>query len=170
MYTQRDLKEHITSKGSIALSAITDTNTKTNTRTPTTSTDDDYDHNQNHDETNSTTTTKNIQLITGVTSENELFDKFALRDFDNPNTYPRTKPSKKGETYIGGVIQSVSKLQPFEEIKCTFVLSWHFPYRPSTSPRDNLPSTSIWGNQYNKVCTMYCTVRGMNEHPSADHT
>ncbi|OEU08666.1 hypothetical protein FRACYDRAFT_249567 [Fragilariopsis cylindrus CCMP1102] len=139
MYTQRDLKEHITSKGSIALSAIT-TNTKTNTRTPTTSTDDDYDHNQDHDETNSTTATNNIQLITGVTSENELFDKFALRDFDNPNTYPRTKPSKKGETYIG-------------EITCTFVLSWHFPYRPSTSPRDNLPSTSIWGNQYNKWFT-----------------
>ncbi|MGK3760546.1 MAG: hypothetical protein ACI8RD_012863, partial [Bacillariaceae sp.] len=151
MYTQRDLKEQITSKGSIALSAITNTNTKT---------EDDDDEKS----TKTTTTKMKVQLITGVTSDNELFDKFALRDFDNEPDDPTssskeeatkpTEPSKDGQTYIGGVIQSISKLQPLQQIECTFVLSWHFPYRPSTSPRDNLPSTSIWGNQYNKVCNV----------------
>ena len=155
MTTQQEFEqEQITRQGSIALSAIIDKNNNSN----------------DHDDTKSKKEMKrSIQLIKGGVSDEDIFEKFALRDYDSNNTttnnndhhdknrnnnrqFQPTSPSLEGQTYIGAVIHSVTNLLPEQTVQCMFVLSWYFPNRPCTAPRDNLPPT-IWGNQYTQWFT-----------------
>lgn len=132
LHTKNDLKEDLTRKGSIALSAIYR----------------DDDKNDNLTENSPT-----VKVIKGVTCEKDLFLNFRNRDFediDPDNDADNiTPPSPKGSTYAGAVIQSL-KIPPKSSARVTFVLSWHFPYRPCTAARTNLPP-DFFGNLYASV-------------------
>ena len=151
LHTESDLKEDLTRKGSIALSAICRNNTMSssdgenyNTAGTTTATN-------NNNTTTATTTdvhpTPTIRLIKGVNSERELFHRFTTRDFEDPDPDQPTPPSPQGTTYACAVVQSFSKIPPRSKATVTFCLSWHFPYRPCTTPRAKLPP-DFYGNLY----------------------
>jgi non-lysosomal glucosylceramidase len=111
-----------------------------------------------------TTTTTSVRVIPGVTTEDELFQKFTNKEFDDPAVAPSTPPSVDGTSYMGAVVQSITSIPPKATVRCRFVLAWYFPNRPCTAPRDNLPKHT-WGNQYanwfadsNDVVTKFCPV------------
>ncbi|VEU40362.1 unnamed protein product [Pseudo-nitzschia multistriata] len=91
-----------------------------------------------------------IGLIGGVGSSAELFRRFRDRDFEAPPGAGQAAgppPSRDGTTYIGAVVQSFTGIPPGATVEAVFCLSWHFPYRPCTAPRDNLPG-DWFGNRY----------------------
>jgi hypothetical protein len=92
-------------------------------------------------------TNKIIHVVTGVDSEEVLYEKFTSRNFEDPANASATTPSEKGKSYVGAVVQTVSSIPPKASVRCTFVFCWYFPNRPCTAPRDNLPK-DIWGNRY----------------------
>lgn len=88
-----------------------------------------------------------IRIISGVTSEEELFAKFTNQEFDDPGKASPTTPSEDGTSYMGAVVHAMASIPPKATISCRFVLSWYFPNRPCSAPRDSLPK-DIWCNQY----------------------
>ena len=87
-----------------------------------------------------------VSLIMGTRTEKELLESFVGRDFEDPTKASPTPPSADGKSYIGAVVQSM-KIPPKTTKKLCFVLSWYFPNRPCTAPRETLPK-DIWGNRY----------------------
>ncbi len=135
LHTKNELKEDLTRKGSIALSAVYRDNSERKSALSESS--------------------PTVTVIKGVTSEEDLFAKFRYREFEeidsNNDANNVTPPSRKGTTYAGAVIQSLT-VPPNASARVTFCLSWHFPYRPSTVARTNLPP-DFFGNWYAKWCT-----------------
>jgi hypothetical protein len=150
LHINSDLKEDLARKGSIAISAICRNKTK-NYNTAGTATTAATNNNNNNDDDDDTTTdahpTPTIRLIKSVSSEKELFRRFATRDFEDPDPDQPTPPSPEGTTYACAVVQSFSKIPPRSRATVTFCLSWHFPYRPCTTPRAKLPP-DFYGNLY----------------------
>jgi uncharacterized protein (DUF608 family) len=145
LHSKNDLKQDLTRKGSIALSAICRT-----TKTATNCGSDVHP-------------VPKVRIIKGVGSEDELFERFASRDFEeiDPDGQP-TDPSPEGTTYACAVVQSFDTIPPRSTARATFVLSWHFPYRPCTAKRANLPP-DFYGNLYaswfadaRDVATKFC--------------
>ena len=167
LHTQNELKEDLTRKGSIALSAIYRSSSSIHQH-PKTSTIPSLADNH---------ITPSVTVINGVTSEKDLFRRFRKRDFEDVDPDKPNPPSPKGSTYAGAVVQSLSKIPPGATARVTFCLSWHFPYRPCTAPRTNLPP-DFYGNLYaswyahaKDVATQFCdSFSGKSNHSMSDTT
>jgi non-lysosomal glucosylceramidase len=126
--SQRDISD-VTRQGSITLAGISVPDEKTATRTK-----------------------SSIRVIPGVTTEEELFHKFSNQAYHDPAMASPTVPSEDGTSYMGAVIQSITSIPPKTAVSCRFILSWYFPNRPCTAPREHLPK-DIWMNQYSSWFT-----------------